>query len=96
MSGDQSELFDKIEDHTREGAVWWAGNWQCRNWRGYLQHREGGSGAWCFIVHSFGGEPDRDGTAHIYRVDGKEDVPIDAHNRILVHGRRYGRGRWTH
>lgn len=96
MSGDQAELFEDTAQHQSPGAVWWAGHWQCRNWHGYLQSREGGRGPWCFIIHSFGGEPDGEGTAHLYLVDGKQAVPIDRENRILVLGRRYGRDRWNH
>lgn len=96
MSGDQSELFADTSAHDSHGAIWWAGNWQCRNWHGYLQHREGGSGNWCFIIHSFGGDPDGEGTAWVHRIEGKEAVPIDANNRLLIRGRRYGRSHWHH
>lgn len=96
MSGDQGELFSEDPAHTQDGAVWWAGNWQCRNWHGLLQHREGGQGNWCFLVHSFGGDPDADGTAWLHGIDGKTPVPIDRANRILVEGKWYGRERWHH
>ena len=93
---DQADLFPELIDTTREGTVWWAGNWQCRNWHGYFQHREGGRGHWCFVIQSFGGDPAGDGRAELHRIVGQETVPIDAQNRILVRGRRYGRDRWHH
>lgn len=60
---DQADLFPELIDAMREGTVWWAGNWQCRNWHGYFQHREGGRGHWCFVIQSFGGDPAGDGRA---------------------------------
>lgn len=96
MSGDQLDLFGDAPAHATEGASWWAGNWQCRNWRGYLQHREGGRGNWCFIIDSFGGDTDGEGTAWVLKIEGKEAVPIDRRNRLLIQSRRYGRSFWHH
>lgn len=92
----QLELFADPPDRTTHGAKWWAGNWECRNWRGWLQSREGGTGNWCFQIHGFSGPEVGDGWAHVYKITGQERVPIDSRNRILIEGKRYGRDHWNH
>lgn len=82
-------------DKTKDGAVWWCGNWQCRNWRGWLQSREGGTGNWCFQIGSFSGPEDGNGTAWVYTITGDEGCPIDRHGRVLIEGKRYGRAHWN-
>lgn len=93
---EQLELLAEPIDKTRDGATWWAGNWQCRNWKGWLQSREGGKGTWTFQIGGFSGPEDGDGLARVYRVEGCQDVPIDRRNRILIEGKRYGRSHWNH
>lgn len=90
----QDELFDINKD--QHGATWWAGNWQIRNFHGWLQSREGGAGLWQFQIHGFSGPEGGDGLASVMRVTGRRDVPIDRHNRILIEGKRYGRAHWNH
>ena len=81
------------------GCVWWAGNWECRNWNGWFQSREGGRGNWRFQVPWFGLD---DRTCSVYAIaqDGtltaRDDVPIDSQNRILIDGKRYSRDHWCH
>lgn len=80
------------------GATWWAGSWECRNFEGYFQSREGGVGPWCFQVVWFGND---DISCDVYAVgpDGElvlETVPIDDKARITVCGRKYGRRYWCH
>ncbi len=41
---DQADLFPELIDATREGTVWWAGSWQCRNWHGYFSTARAGAG----------------------------------------------------
>lgn len=91
----QLAFFDPV-DKSQPGAVWWAGDWQCRNWRGWLQSRETGRGNWCFTIYGFG-ETDCD----VYAVDAAgelvtRDVPIDESSRITIEGRKFGRSHWMH
>lgn len=94
----QLELIDTAH-RGQHGATWQAGNWQCRNWNGWFQHREGGQGPWQFAIPWFSND---DVTCTVYGLSERGDmvqrdgVPIDGHNRILIEGRRYGRDRWTH
>lgn len=99
----QMTLFptDETPETFADGAVWWRGNWQLRNWRGWMQQREGGFGPWQFYVTGFSGPEDGNGIAHVYRVraDGSfhdVPVPINARSQILIEGRRWGRGHWNH
>ena len=80
------------------GASWTAGNWHCRNWRGWFQSREGGRGQWQFQVVWFGAD---DTTAEVYVLDEGgalvcRAVPIDSAGRLLIEGRRWGRTYWSH
>lgn len=84
------------EDKGQHGAVWWSGNWECRNFDGYFQTREAGRGAWRFVIYGFGSTE-----ASVYKVNPFgdliiEDVPIDPEDRILILGKRYGRNFWQH
>lgn len=97
---EQMELFDAPRT-LDPGTTWWAGNWQLRNWHGFQQEREGGSGPWQFRIYAFGGPEDGDGTAAVYKINSRgalitTDVPIDTKGRILVLGKRYGRDHWCH
>ena len=97
----QHTLFTDMIDKAKDGAIWWAGNWQCRNWHGYIQSREGGTGNWCFQVGGFSGPEDGNGIAHVCIIRADESLavspqPIDANNRILIEGKRYGRSHWNH
>ena len=93
----QDDLFPV--DRCQHGAVWTAGNYQCRNFHGYYQCREGGEGNWMFQVPWFCSD---DKTCTVYRIghDGhlchESFVPIDAKGRITILGRRYDRDHWDH
>lgn len=93
----QGTLIDLTpEERGTPGAIWWSGSWQCRNFDGYYQVREQGRGNWCFIVYAF-----CERHASIYCVNEigelvRDDVPIDAKDRISVLGRKYGREHWQH
>lgn len=93
------DLFPETISKGEHGAVWWAGNWQCRNWHGYFQSREQGRGPWRFNVPWFSTD---DTTCSVGRIDveGRDftesDVPIDRHGRITIRGRSYGRQSWNH
>lgn len=98
----QLALFADIPDFTnknRHGAVWWCGNWECRNFHGYFQSREVGSGAWCFQVPWFSID---DVTCTVYRVGKGGElvhenfVPIDDKGQLTILGRKYGREHWNH
>ena len=95
----QAELFQMTgAEKGTNGAMWWCGNHQCRNFQGYYQAREGGIGHWQFVIYGFGFD---DTTASVYRVDSqgelyREDVPIDEKSRISENGRKYGRRNWQH
>ncbi|MBY5988199.1 hypothetical protein [Roseovarius atlanticus] len=96
---EQLELFDI--DRSRQGATWWAGSWECRNWHGWYQEREAGTGAWCFRIDGFKGEPETWGEASVYALDRRGelctfDVPIDPLNRLHIRGMKFGRGHWNH
>lgn len=51
------DLFPETMDRSRHGIVWWTGRYQCRNWHGFYQSREGGEGPWLFHVRGFSGGP---------------------------------------
>lgn len=93
----QLTMFDVIpREKAQHGATWWNGNWECRNWHGYFQSREGGTGPWMFQIYGFG-----DTDCSVYTLDeaGKMvlgRVPIDDQNRIAVLGRKYGPSHWAH
>lgn len=82
----------------REGEVRMAGDWQVRNFRGFLQSREGTSGSWRFYVSGFSPVTEGvAGTCSVLLVDGaKRQVEIDSANRILIEGTWYGPSRWDH
>lgn len=91
---EQLSLFDI--DKSVDGAVWWHGSMKCRNTGGYYQVSEDGAGPWEFVIYGFG-----DHDVSVYRVGSGGDlyldqVPIDARDRITVHGRKYGRQHWRH
>lgn len=91
----QHELFERT-DKGVPGAVWWSGNWQCRNKGGFLQDREAGTGPWSFVIYGFG---DTDCSVYGIKPDGSlthVSVPIDAQNRITIRRRKYGRSNWRH
>ena len=78
------------------GAIWWEGNWQCRNHRGFYQVREEGKGHWEYVIYGFG-----DSSANVYRVatDGtlyRQDVPMQGDAHICIDGRNYNRDHWRH
>ncbi|MDH2328309.1 hypothetical protein QCN27_15695 [Cereibacter sp. SYSU M97828] len=90
----QNDLFEI--DKGQHGAEWVTGNWQCRNFNGWFQQREGGEGPWQFVVYAFGVTD-----CTIYRLNKaggmyQERVPIDEQDRITVGRRKYGREHWTH
>lgn len=70
--------------------------WETRDFHGFRQVREippgCNPGRWRFVIYGFG-----DDDCSVYRADGtRERVPIDAQNRILIAGRRFGQEHWTH
>lgn len=93
----QKHLFETPpEDMARHGAVWWRGNWQCRNFHGYFQSREGGAGVWCFQIYAFG---DTDCCVYALNALGEmvqKRAPLDDQNRITICVRKYGRRQWAH
>ena len=91
----QTELFERT-DKGCHGAVWWAGNWECRNKDGYFQNREGGAGQWAYVIYAFG-----DTDCIVYRLDEAGElvhdcVEIDAGDSITINGKKYGRANWHH
>ena len=91
----QMELFAHDMKGT-PGAIWWEGNWQCRNRNGFYQVREGGRGHWEYVIYAFG-----DTSANVYRFakDGtlyRQDVPIQCEDHLCIDGRLYGRDHWRH
>jgi len=92
---EQLSFFDPV-DRTVPRSTWWSGNYQCRNWQGYYQTREGGTGPWKFVIYAFGVND-----AVVYAIDAMgalkyNRVPIDARDRLLINGKRYGRRHWDH
>lgn len=90
----QLEMFEI--DKRRHGAIWKDGAWQMRNWHGYYQEREGERDAWRYHVAGFG-----EADCTVYRIDdqgeiGLDVVPVNEDAEILIRGRRYGRGHWSH
>lgn len=67
-----------------------------RDFHGYMQYHDGD--CWVFVVSGFDGT--LTGVAGFCTVirsdDTYERVPIDAKDRILIHGKRYGRRYWNH
>ena len=96
------DLFPHTIQKEKHGTVWWAGSYECRNWHGYFQSREGGRGSWIFYVEGFtDGRAGEEQTAFVARVNENgslrgEPCPIDHDGKILVLGSRYGRDRWNH
>ena len=91
----QMELFAHDMKGT-PGAIWWEGNWQCRNHRGFYQVREEGRGHWEYVIFGFGNT-----SANVYRVatDGtlyRQDVPMQNDDHLFIDGRLYGRDHWRH
>jgi hypothetical protein len=90
-------LFSDLIDRSKHGATWRDGAWTARNWRGWFQSREDGSKIWRFQIIGFRG----DHSAMVYQVADtgglvSVPVPIDAGDRILIEGKRYGRAHWDH
>ncbi len=69
-----------------------------RDFHGFLRVKEGRCEPWRFVVSGFDAtSTGAAGMCTVVKIDGsKEWVPIDANDRILVHGRRYGRSSWIH
>lgn len=93
----QAEMFPV--NKAKHGAVWSAGNYECRNFHGYYQCREGGEGNWCFQVPWFSND---NLTCSVYIIDEagemqlEDKIPIDAENRIEIRGKLYDRQHWNH
>lgn len=70
-----------------------------RNFHGFYQYRETRRCRWRFVIEAFGCD---DSTAEVLRMkpDGQSvtcsTIPIDAKDRLLIEGRRYGRDHWKH
>ncbi len=69
-----------------------------RDWYGYRQYRDSTKDPWHFIVTGFDDTfTGQEGFCSVLLTDGERDrVPIDAQDRILIRGRRYGRDQWVH
>ncbi|WP_226554830.1 hypothetical protein [Celeribacter naphthalenivorans] len=93
------DLFPKTIDKSQNGATWWRGAWECRNWNGYFQEREGGTGNWCFRIPWFSND-DKSCTVYVIAADGeitkRDEIPINDAGEILIRGKRYGREFWHH
>ena len=92
---EQFSFFDPVE-RSVPGARWWTGAYECRNWHGYFQQREGGRGAWQFVIYAFGEED-----AVIYGLGSggalvHHRVPMDDQDRLIINGCGYGRKYWVH
>ena len=71
---------------------------QERDFHGYVQYRDSPDMPWHFYVCGFDGTFEGEsGLCSVLRTDDTEAlVPIDAEQRILINGRRYGPRYWTH
>ncbi len=70
-----------------------------RDKNGYLQVRDGIGDPWRFVVTGFDDtSTGQDGFCTVQCANGERErnVPIDANDRILINGRRYGRRNWIH
>ena len=69
-----------------------------RDVHGFKQFREDADSPWRFYVSSFDHTSEgEDGYCWVLTSNnGLERVPIDARNRILIGGKRYGRDSWDH
>ena len=92
---EQLSFFDPV-DKSIPGATWWTGNYQCRNWNGCYQSREGGSGPWQFHVYAFGEDDAVIYTINDQGVLNQRRVPMDAGDCLQIDGKSYGRSRWNH
>ena len=81
------------------------GNWERRNFHGYLQTRErydsGRKGTWSFYVTGFTGPQHADGSESIGNVlmadeKTKTACPISERGILTVLGRRYDSHHWDH
>lgn len=94
-----NDLFPETINQGTHGAEWWAGNWQCRNFKGYFQSREDGHGTWRFQVPWFSNDG---ATCSVYRIDAagqhytSDGIPIDDGGGITILGRKYDRRFWDH
>lgn len=89
----------KLPPPLKHGETGWVGNWQVRNFHGYHQSRECGRGTWQFHITGFDSTPSgQSGYCTVAKYGGGTEprVPIDAKDRILIQGRRYGRSHWNH
>ncbi len=91
-----ADLFPETINKGQHGTTWTVGNWQVRNFHGYMQSREDGQRNWRFYIHGFG---DTDCSVAGLDENGQNisrRVPIDRANRITIMGRKYGRAHWDH
>lgn len=96
--GDESTSKSGDRQTLSIGQVAWVGGYQVRNFHGYYQSREGGVGKWQFHVSGFDASTTgMEGRCTLILADGgREEVPIDAVDRISVLGAMYGRDQWKH
>jgi len=92
MSDQATDLFDPVSAHRPKSVR------QQRDWYGFAQFRESTNEPWQFIVTGFDDTfTGQEGFCSVLLADGEKDrVPIDAQDRILIRGRRYGRDQWVH
>lgn len=91
-----ADLFPETINKGQHGATWTVGNWQVRNFHGFIQQRERGQRNWQFYIDGFG---DFDCSVAGLDENGmriSRRVPIDEANRITIMGRKYGRAHWDH
>ena len=92
---EQLSLFGTI-DKTQYGKIWWHGNYQCRNHKGFFQDRENGIGPWTFVIHSFG-----EIECEVYSLDALGNlttsmVPMTQDSKLQIDGRCYSNRYWRH
>ncbi len=94
-----NDLFPETIDKGRPGSIWWVGNWQIRNFQGFMQSREEGRGNWCFQIYGFGADGGDWCSVHGLDAAGEQimhRVWIDAKDRLHIAGQTYGRAHWNH
>jgi hypothetical protein len=82
----------------KPGEIRQVGNYYVRDFKGYHRSRYGKTGPWRFYISGFDGtSAGQCGRCYVLLSSGStECVPIDASDRITIHGRKYGPKHWDH